>query len=144
MNDFAKLRGRVHARRCAVQSLYQWQISGKDPANIHTEFVAERELNKVDMDYFQILTRDVPARIEQIDAVLVQVVDRPLKELDPVERAVLCIGVYELMYRADIPLRVVINEAIELTKMFGAEQAYKYVNGVLDKVGRIVRAAGVA
>jgi N utilization substance protein B len=124
--------------------LYQWQISGKDPDNIHNEFIAERELHKVDLEYFQLLTRDVPARIEEIDNALAQVIDRPLKELDPVERAVLSIGVYELMYRTDIPLRVVINEAIELAKMFGAEQAYKYVNGVLDKVARSVRAAGVA
>jgi transcription antitermination protein NusB len=144
MSDFARLRARVHARRCAVQSLYQWQISGKDPANIHTEFIAERELDRVDLEYFRMLTRDVPARIEEIDQVLIQVVDRPLKELDPVERAVLAIGVYELMFRLDIPIRVVINEAIELTKMFGADQAYKYVNGVLDKVARIVRTAGAA
>ncbi|MGH8584131.1 MAG: transcription antitermination factor NusB [Gammaproteobacteria bacterium] len=137
------LRGRVKARRAAVQALYQWQLSDQDPRAILGEFVAEREMLHVDQDYFSTLACEVPARIAELDEALVGVIDRPVKELGPVEHAVLLIGVYELKYRPEVPWRVVINEAVELTKMFGAEQAYKYVNGVLDKVAHRLRAAEI-
>jgi N utilization substance protein B len=135
------IRGRVRARRCAVQALYQWQLAGHDPRDIIKEFVAERELVNVDMDYFSILTREIPAHAHELQSDLQGALDRPFQELDPVERGILLIGAYELRYSPEIPWRVVINEAIELTKMFGAEQAYKYVNGVLDKVVGTSRSA---
>lgn len=144
MNQAAILRGRVRARRCALQALYQWQMSGQDPRLIQSEFVAERELIKVDLEYFRVLTGEIPAHIEELERQLAGALDRAVRELDPVERAVLLIGVYELMFRPDVPWRVVINEAIELAKMFGAEQAYKYVNGVLDKLARALRPGDTA
>lgn len=135
------IRGRVRARRCAVQALYQWQLAGHDPRDIIKEFVAERELVNVDMDYFSTLTREIPVHVQQLQSDLQDALDRPFQDLDPIERGILLIGAYELRYSPEIPWRVVINEAIELTKMFGAAEAHKYVNGVLDKVVGTSRSA---
>ena len=132
-------RARVRARRCAVQAIYQWQMAGQDPRDILNEFVAERELVNVDMDYFQRLIRGVPAHIDTLQADLRGVIDRNLEELDPVERAILLIGAYEMRYCAEVPWRVVINEAIELEKMFGAEQGHRYVNTAVDRLARVIR-----
>lgn len=133
------IRGRIRARRCAVQAIYQWQMAGQDPRDILSEFVAERELVKVDMSYFKRLIQGIPAQIEAIENQLAPVLDRPLDQLGPVERAILYIGVYELCFCPEIPWRVVVNEGVELTRMFGAEEAYKYVNGTLDRLARSLR-----
>jgi N utilization substance protein B len=137
----APIRRRVRARRCAVQALYQWQLAGLEPGDIVREFVAERELIDVDFEYFSMLTREIPGCVGELDKHLEEVLDRPLRELGPVERGVLWIGVYELKFCPDMPWRVVIDEAIELAKMFGPEQAYRYVNGVLDRAVRFLRPA---
>lgn len=134
-------RARVCARRCAVQALYQWQLAGQDPADILNEFVAEREVLNADLDYFQTLTRDIPRHAAQLEADLQAVLDRRMHELDPVERAILLIGAYEMRYCVEVPWRVVINEAIELEKMFGAEQGHRYINTALDRLAREVRPA---
>lgn len=131
--------GRIRARRCAVQALYQWQLSGQDPNEILREFVAERELIKVDLEYFSTLAREIPNQIEILLGDLQPALDREWKKLGPVERSVLLVGAYELRFCMQIPWRVVVNEAIELCKMFGADEAHKYVNGVLDKVVRVIR-----
>lgn len=131
--------GRVRARRCAVQALYQWQLAGQDPREILREFVAERELVKVDMDYFSTLTTDIPRHAPTLQEDLTPALDREWQRLGPVERGVLLVGAYELRFCPDIPWRVVVNEAVELCKMFGAEEAHKYVNGVLDRTARRVR-----
>lgn len=136
--------GRVRARRCAVQALYQWIMAGTPPASIVKEFVAERELIKVDMDYFTELTREVPGKFDQLLAAIEPALDRSWSQLDTVERAILLIGTYELRFCPQIPWRVVINEAIELCKMFGAEDAHRYVNGVLDKVAHECRCVEIA
>jgi N utilization substance protein B len=134
---------RVRARRCAVQALYQWQLSGLDPNDILKEFVAEREVVNADIAYFEELTRGVPRHIEALQEDLQQVIDRPIGELDPVEHAILLIGAYELKYCLQTPWRVVINEAIELEKMFGAEQGHRYVNSAIDRLARRLRAPEV-
>lgn len=132
---------RVRARRCAVQALYQWQVAGQDPNDILKEFVAEREVVNADMHHFEILTRGVPRHIAELEQDLQGVIDRPVRELDPVERAILLIGAYELRHCTETPWRVVINEAIELEKMFGAEQGHRYINTALDRLARIMRPA---
>ena len=137
----ALIKGRIGARRCAVQALYQWQMSGQDPNRILSEFVAERELRQADREYFRLLVQEISTHIQSLEEALKNALDRPIAELTPVERAVLWIGAYELKFHPEIPWRVVINEAVELTKLFGAEQAYKYVNGVLDKVARALRSS---
>lgn len=131
--------GRVRARRCAVQALYQWQVGGQDPNEILKEFVAERELVKVDLDYFSTLTRDIPRQIATLQADIAAALDREWLKVGPVERSVLLIGTYELRYCPHIPWRVVVNEAVELCKMFGADEAHRYINGVLDQLARRIR-----
>lgn len=140
MNASGGNYGRVRARRCAVQALYQWQLAGQDPNEILREFVAERELVKVDMEYFSNLTREIPRHLETLKADLEPALDREWHKLGPVERGVLLVGAYELRFCPHVPWRVVVNEAVELCKMFGAEEAHKYINGVLDKTARHIRA----
>lgn len=130
---------RAWARRCAAQALYQWQLTGEEPSRIATQFLADQDLGKADPDYFRELVFQIPARVEQIDAVLSPFLDRPMPQVDPVECAILRIGGYELMQHPDIAYRIVINEAVELAKVFGADQGHRFVNGVLDKVARAVR-----
>jgi transcription antitermination factor NusB len=132
-------RGRTRARRYALQALYQWQITTQDVREIDRQFVSGMNPAKVDLPYFRELLYQVPERIQALDEALTLCLDRPLENVDPVERAVLRIGAYELKYRLDIPHRVVINEAVELAKVFGAEQGHRYVNGVLDKLARELR-----
>jgi transcription antitermination protein NusB len=129
-------RARVRARRCAVQALYQWQIAGQDPQDILTEFVAERELVSVDMEYFTVLVSEIPAQFDTLQADLQSCLDREWKKLDPVERSVLMIGAYEMRNCPEVPYRVVISEGVELCKMFGTAEGYRYVNGVLDKLAQ--------
>lgn len=133
-------KARTKARRTAVQALYQWQLTGQNISEIEAQFVAEHDFSKVDFEYFKELLHQVPLRLHELDDHITPLLDRPLEEVDPVERAILRLGVYELRFRLDIPYRAVINESVELTKMFGAEQGHKYVNSVLDKVARNLRA----
>jgi N utilization substance protein B len=93
------------------------------------------------VDYFKDLLHGVPANLDELDAGLKGCVDRSIDSVDPVERAILRLGAYEMMHHPEVPYRVVINEAVELAKVFGAEQGHKYVNGVLDKLARKVRKA---
>jgi N utilization substance protein B len=136
-------RQRIRARRCAVQALYQWQLSGQAPREILEEFVAERELIDVDIDYFSTLTRNIPEEFSVLLADLGEVLDREWARVDPVERSVLLIGAYELRFCPQLPWRVVINEGVELSKMFGSADGYRYVNGILDKLARRLRRAEI-
>jgi N utilization substance protein B len=131
--------GRVKARRCAVQALYQWQVGGATPETILAEFLNEREVDKVDVEYFAELARDIPRQIAELRAVIEPLLDRPWERVGPVERSVLLVGAYELKNCLHIPYRVVVNEGIELSKMFGADEAHRYINGVLDRLARTLR-----
>ena len=132
-------QGRVNARRCAVQAVYQWEITAHDPRDIYNEFVADREVRNVDLGYFRGLLLGVAGSAAALDERIRPLLDRPLNELDPIEHAVLLLGTYELEHCPEVPWRVVINEAVELSKMFGAEQAHRYINGILDKAARELR-----
>lgn len=129
-------RRRTRARRRALQALYQWQIAGQNLRDIEAQFRDEMDMNQVDGELFTQLLHHVPARIDSLDSQFGQYLDRGVEQLDPIERAILRMAVFELTERLDVPVRVVINEAVELAKQFGAEQSHKYVNGVLDKVAR--------
>lgn len=131
---------RTRARRLAMQALYQWDLSGSDLTDIEAQFLEDEDFSKADKDYFHELLHRTPAHLEEVEQAFVGYLDRPLAELDPVERAVLRMAVYELMTRIDVPYKVIINEAVNLTKKFGAEKAHKYVNGVLDQAARQLRA----
>ncbi|NKB38660.1 MAG: transcription antitermination factor NusB [Gammaproteobacteria bacterium] len=136
---------RVRARRSVVQALYQWNMSGNDMRTVIREFELDRtELNRADIDYFREILKGIEVQKDDIEAELQELLDRPFAELDTVEKSILCLGVYELKNQLEIPWRVVLNEAIELAKMFGAEQSHKYVNGILDKAARRIRAVELA
>lgn len=127
-------RERTMARRRAVQALYQWQEAGQSIAEIDDQFLTEQDMSRADVAYFQELLHKVPKCLDELDEYILPYLDRKIEELDSVERAILRIGVYELKYRVDVPYRVIINEAVQSAKVYGADQSHKYVNGILDKV----------
>lgn len=135
----ASARGRVRSRRCAVQALYQWLLTGGSIKDVYNEFLKDRELGALDRDYFQRLTLGAGEQAQALDRELAGVVDRALQQLDPVEHAILLLGVFELKHCPEVPWRVVINEAVELAKLFGAEQAHKFINSNLDRLARTLR-----
>ena len=134
-------RKRSQARHHAVQAIYQWQMTGQDIRDIHDQFISENDPSEFEITYFEGLLRGVPTHLGELDGELAPCLDRSIESVDPVERAILRLGAFELMHRLDVPYRVVINEAVELAKVFGAEQGHRYVNGVLDKLARKVRGA---
>jgi N utilization substance protein B len=138
------IAARRWARRCALQALYQWQLSANDLKYIETQFLTEEYIAKMDVPYFTELLHFIPQNIEMIDANFIPYLDRSLDELNPVELAILRISSYELLKRLEIPYRVVINEGVELGKNFGAEESHKYINGVLDKVAHQLRISEIA
>jgi N utilization substance protein B len=136
---------RSRARRSAVQAYYQWQMTQQPIKDIINEFEAGREeLKKADKEYFRMLLHGMTANAGSMDEELGPLLDRPVHELDPVERAVLHLGTFELLHCPEMPWRAVINESVELAKMFGAEQSHRYINGILDKLAHRVRAAEIA
>ncbi|MGA7979931.1 MAG: transcription antitermination factor NusB [Chromatiaceae bacterium] len=154
---------RSQARRYAVLAIYQWQLTGQDAREIARHFfddpvwvdeladsLAEMEeeagaapqgRSSFDRKLFRELVHGVPERLAELDTRLKPALDRGIEQVDPVERAILRLGVYELLYCPGVPYRVAINEAVDLAKLFGAEQGHRYVNGVLDRVARDVRPA---
>ena len=132
-------RARSKARNCAVQSLYEWQISGNNVEEIFKQFLVERNTTKFDTEYFKELLFGVVENLAQLDEQVQPYLDRPMEEVDPVERAVLRLGAFELIHKPEVPYRVAINEAVEAAKLFGADQGHKYVNGVLDRVAQQAR-----
>jgi transcription antitermination protein NusB len=135
---------RTRARRYAVQALYEWQVSGNAPKDIEQQFLIEHHTRKFDRPYFNELLNGIAEQVEELDAEISPLSERPFKEVDIVEKAILRLGCFELKNRIDIPYRVVINEAIELTKTFGAEEAYRFINGTMDKLAEKLRQAEVA
>lgn len=127
---------RSRARRRALQALYQWQLTGQNSAEINRQFLEEHNMASSDLEYFSELLHQIPAQVASLDALIEPALDRPLVIVDPVEKAILRMGTYELTQRLDVPYRVVVNEAVDLAKLFGAEQSHRYINGVLDRIGR--------
>ena len=130
---------RRKARHYGMQALYQWHMAGASVSDIEAEFRADYDFTHVDLAYFQALLHDIPACVDELDDALAPMLDRKLDDLDPIERTLLRMGMYELTRRIDVPYRVVINEEVALAKKFGATDSYKYVNGVLDKAARQLR-----
>lgn len=128
------LAARSRARRRALQALYAWQIGGNTMTAIIDEFRHEQDMEIADLEYFEDLLRGVERHCAELDEGLRPFLDRDIPQVDPIERAVLRLAAYELKHRPDVPYRVVLNEAIETTKRFGAEHGHTYVNGVLDKL----------
>lgn len=136
-----KPAARRKARKLAVQAIYSWQLSQNSMSDIEAQFLTDNDTSKVDVDYFLALVRGVAGQSSVLDEALEPYLDRPLKDLDQVERAVLRLAAYELRERLDVPYKVAINEAIELAKSFGADDSHRFVNGVLDKAIDSLRSA---
>lgn len=134
---------RTTARRFAVQALYQWQLAGQSLRDIEVQFIADNELGDDEASYFAELLHEIPKRLDELDGRLAPLLSRPIEQVDPVERAILRVGSYELAHRLDVPYRVVINEAIELAKRFGAEKSHRFINGVLDRLAKDLRKAEI-
>lgn len=128
-----KPAARRRARRMALQAIYSWQLSNNAMSEIEVNYLTEQDIEKIDVPYFQDLVRGVAKSVSTLDAALAPFTTRPFDELDQVERAILRLSAYELQARLDVPYKVVMNEAIELAKAFGAEDSHRFVNGVLDK-----------
>ena len=135
---------RSKAREFALQAIYQWQVSGNEIQEIISQFLAEKNLKSFEIDYFQDLLKGVATNLDEVDKSLKPFVDRDIERVDLVERAILRLAAYELSEHPEVPYRVVINEAVELAKVFGADQGHKYVNGVIDKLAQQVRAVEVS
>ena len=123
---------RSRARRRALQAVYAWQMSGAGAREVIAQFAHEQAKEPADLAYFEDLVRGVDEHRKDLDAALAPFLDRDIEQVDAIERAVLRLAAYELRHRPDVPYRVVINEAIEIAKRFGAEHGHTYVNGVLD------------
>lgn len=139
MTQKMKPAARRRAREMALQGVYSWMLSNNDVASIELNLATSNEMGKVDMPYFQELLQGSIRQVTDLDAAIKPYLGRLPEELDPIEKAILRIATYELTQRIDVPYKVVINEAIELAKVFGAEESHKFVNGVLDKAVRTLR-----
>jgi len=137
-----KLNPRSLARERTLQALYQWQHTGQDIRlieeqflEVETHFSQQKSLRDgVDLDYFKMLLHGIPQEITALDQLIKPFLDRPLEQVDLIEKIILWIGSYELKCCLELPWRVAINESVELAKLFGADKSYQYVNGILDKV----------
>jgi transcription antitermination protein NusB len=132
------------SREFALQGLYQWRVGGSDEAAIEAYLPEMDDFKKADHDFLMSLLRGVMAHRDPLSEQVSQHIDRPFNELSPIEACILMMGAYELGQHPETPYRVIINEAIELTKAFGGTDGHKYVNGVLDKVAAGIRPAEVA
>jgi len=133
------------ARRLTVQALYQWLINESLPETLLSQFREQEEgLGRADPAYFDELLKGVVEHAPQLTLAITPHLDRPLNQLDPVEHAILLLGAYELLHRPDVPWKVAVNESVNLAKMFGAEDGFKFVNGVLDKLARAARSTEIS
>ena len=129
-------KAKQRARRFAMQAIYHWHLTQENCSAIQSKFLAQEEMVSVDTAYFLLLVQGVLKDQEALDKHLQQFLDRPLRELGLVELAILRLGVYELLECLEVPSKVVLNESIELAKMFGATDSYKYINGILDLLAK--------
>jgi N utilization substance protein B len=134
---------RHRAREFALQGLYQWLLNNEDAGAIDGHIRQAHGFDKADAEHFDVLLHGAIRQAPTLRSGLSPLIDRPIDQLSPVEHAALLIGAYELSHHLEIPYKVVINEAVELTKSFGGIDGHKYVNGVLDKFAAQVRAAEV-
>ncbi|MFL6718437.1 MAG: transcription antitermination factor NusB [Burkholderiaceae bacterium] len=130
---------RHRAREFALQGLYQWLLNNEDSGVIDAHIRQAHGFDKADAAHFDTVLHGAIRDVDQLRAQIAPLIDRPLDQLSPIEHAALLIGAYELEHHLEIPYKVVINEAVELTKSFGGIDGHKYVNGVLDKLAARVR-----
>lgn len=134
---------RRKSRRALVQAVYEWQLSANSVADIRDGFLATQALKKADVAFFENMLGLVVRHASELDDQYKELLDRSVDQLDHVERAILRLATAEFEHRIDVPYRVVIDEYVELAKTFGAQDAHKYINGVLDKLAESLRAVEV-
>jgi N utilization substance protein B len=134
--DRGGARSRQRARELLVQALYQWQLAGHSAAEITKQFAADESFGRCDREYFDALLKTVIDHAAALDETIARHAARGLDQLDAVGHAILLLGLAELEYRDDVPTKVVINEAVELAKRYGAAESYKFVNALLDRRAR--------
>ena len=132
---------RTVARKLALQALYRWQLNACPWQDLLQEFGEAEDMPRADREYFRALIEGVWRTRLELDTRLASLADREPRLLDPIEHAILLIGLYELTARPEVPYRVAINEAVALAKRFGATDGYKFVNAVLDRAARVLRPA---
>jgi N utilization substance protein B len=135
---------RHRAREFALQGLYQWLLNQEDAGAIDAHIRNAHGFDKADAEHFDLLLHGTIRDVDNLRSEIVPLIDRAINQLSPVEHAALLIGAFELKHHIEIPYKVVINEAVELTKSFGGVDGHKYVNGVLDKLATSLRATEVA
>lgn len=138
------IRGKRRARKLALQALYQWLMSGSELHEIEAQFRAINNMDKVDVEYFARLLHGVPANLVELEKNIAPfIIDREIESLNPIELTVLRIGSFELIHCIEIPYKVVLDESVSLSKEFGSQDGYRYVNGVLNNLARQVRAVEI-
>ncbi|MCH7502529.1 MAG: transcription antitermination factor NusB [Proteobacteria bacterium] len=143
MRKAASSGARTRARELILQALYQKQLAGHDCAELMQQFREHTAYARVDQKFFDDGLAAICEAQESLEQSISTLIDRPLKQLDPVELAILLIGVYELESLTEIPYRVVINECVNLGKRFGAVDGHKYINACLDSAAKSLRQAEV-
>lgn len=139
MSKPAAAGARSRARELIVQALYQMQLTGHDADELAAQFQSRPDYNRVDRQYFDKVLAEVVNRRSELESIMAPFIDRPVEQLDPVEAGILLLGVHELDAMPDTPFRVVINEAVNLAKRFGAMDGHKYINAVLDRACKSLR-----
>lgn len=137
------IKGKRRARKLAVQALYQWLMSGSELCEIEAQFRVANNMEKVDSAYFCRLLHGVPAHLKTLEEAITPFLDRPIEGLNPIELTVLRLSAFELFNCPEIPYRVVLNESVSLTKEFGSQDGFRYVNGVLNNLAKIVRSVEI-
>ena len=139
MSNKSSSGARTRSRELVLQALYQKQLAGHEFGELLKQFREQTAYQRVDQEHFEEMLKEICKTEQELDTAIEAIIDRPLDQLDPVERAVLLIGVFELMERIDVPYRVVINEGVNLAKRFGSIDGHKYINGCLDNAAKSYR-----
>lgn len=137
------MKNRSKSRQFSVQALYSWLLTEQNVSEIEVHFISDHDMGDADVNYFQEILHFVTAHKMALIDHMEPFLSRTFAEVDPVEQAILLVGVFELEQRPDIPYRVSINEAVECAKIFGAEDGHKFINGIMDKVAGKLRAVEV-
>ena len=143
MTNAGSTGARTRARELLVQALYQKQLAGHSSSELLEQFHLQTAYKRVDQEFFDEALPQICRTQDELESAIDDFIDRPLEQLDPVERAVLLVGVYELQSRLDVPYRVVINEGVNLAKRFGALDGHKYINACLDTAAQSFRSVEV-
>jgi len=133
------MSNRHNARKAAVQALYQWDITQQSAHEIEPQFEKIHDMQNLDKKYLREVLQQIPKLSDELEQDILPFIGREFESLDPVERAILRLGAYELKSRLDVPTKVVMNEMIEIAKVFGSEHSYKFINGVMDKLAKNLR-----